>query len=86
MLSFTGLAPPALRGTGVHKLAAGMVRMKPGKKGGRIELVRLRSCVGGGVDGSATVDGSGVFDPVLVVSPHDERFLQSRTCRAHIVP
>ena len=36
---------------------------------------RLRMCVGESVSGARTVDGSGEFDPVRVVSAHDERFL-----------
>jgi len=35
---------------------------------------RLRMCVGESVSGARTVDGSGEFDPVRVVSAHDERF------------
>jgi hypothetical protein len=35
---------------------------------------RLRMCVGESVSGARTVDGSGEFDPVCVVSAHDERF------------
>ena len=35
---------------------------------------RLRMCIGESVSGARTVDGSGEFDPVRVVSVHDERF------------